>query len=86
MTDALLGQLQSALDAACTLERELSGGGMSRVFVTHEAALGGRVVVKVLRDDVVPDLSADRFAELDPRFAGLLWRSRGLARAMENPA
>ena len=33
-------QLQSALGTAYALERELGGGGMSRVFVATEAALG----------------------------------------------
>lgn len=36
------------LGAAYILERELGGGGMSRVFVAEEVALGRRVVVKVL--------------------------------------
>src|SRR5829696_9460479 len=41
-------QLQSTLGSAYTLERELGGGGMARVFVAEETALGRRVVVKVL--------------------------------------
>src|SRR6185503_16405412 len=47
MTD-LRDQLQSALGSAYALERELGGGGMSRVFVAREMALGRLVVVKVL--------------------------------------
>jgi eukaryotic-like serine/threonine-protein kinase len=54
-------QLQQALGAAYVIERELGGGGMSRVFVAHEAALGRKVVVKVLRPDLAEGLSADRF-------------------------
>ena len=41
-------QLQTALGVAYTIERELGGGGMSRVFVAHETALGRAVVVKIL--------------------------------------
>ena len=37
MTDALREQLQASLGAAYTLERELGGGGMSRVFVARDA-------------------------------------------------
>jgi Tol biopolymer transport system component/tRNA A-37 threonylcarbamoyl transferase component Bud32 len=54
-------RLQLALGAAYVIERELGGGGMSRVFVAHEAALGRKVVVKVLRPELAEGLSADRF-------------------------
>ena len=54
-------QLQRALGSAYVIERELGGGGMSRVFVAHEAALGRQVVVKVLRPDLAEALSAERF-------------------------
>ena len=40
--------LQSALGDAYRIERELGGGGMSRVFLAREQALGRAVVVKVL--------------------------------------
>ena len=36
--------LESALGAAYTIEREL-GGGMARVFVATETALGRRVAI-----------------------------------------
>jgi hypothetical protein len=48
MTDLLRDRLQSSLGAAYALERELGGGGMSRVFVAEDVALGRRIVVKVL--------------------------------------
>ena len=54
-------RLQRALGAAYTVERELGGGGMSRVFVADEAALGRKVVVKVLRPDLAEGLSSERF-------------------------
>ncbi|MEO5903977.1 MAG: hypothetical protein ABIQ55_08200 [Gemmatimonadaceae bacterium] len=46
MSDDLRTQLQTTLGAAYTLDRELGGGGMSRVFVAREMALGREVVVK----------------------------------------
>ena len=40
--------LQRALGDAFTITRELGGGGMSRVFLAREVALGREVVVKVV--------------------------------------
>jgi eukaryotic-like serine/threonine-protein kinase len=54
-------QLQSALGSAYTIERELGGGGMSRVFVATEHALGRRVVVKILAPELAAGISAERF-------------------------
>ena len=54
-------QLQDALEGAYTLERELPRGGMSRVFVARELALGRRVVIKVLAPELAATLSAERF-------------------------
>jgi serine/threonine protein kinase len=44
----LAERLQAVLGAAYRVERELGGGGMSRVFVAEDVELGRRVVVKVL--------------------------------------
>src|SRR5256885_12748962 len=44
----LLDQLTSSLSGTYTIEREIGGGGMSRVFVAQEKRLNRRVVVKVL--------------------------------------
>ena len=54
-------QLQSALGSAYDLRREMGGGGMSRVFVAHEASLGRDVVVKVLHPELAGGLSVERF-------------------------
>ena len=50
----LRSQLASTLGAAYRLERELGGGGMSRVFAAEETRLRRKVVVKVLS----PELAA----------------------------
>ena len=54
-------ELDAALHGRYTVERELGGGGMSRVFLAVETALARRVVIKVLPHDVVHELSAERF-------------------------
>ncbi len=57
----LRDQLQRTLGAGYTLERELGGGGMSRVFVATETSLGRRVVVKVVPGASAGSVSIDRF-------------------------
>ena len=61
MSPALRDSLQSLLGSAFRLDRELGGGGMSRVFVAHEPALKRDVVVKVLPSDLFSRRSAERF-------------------------
>ena len=53
--------LQHSLGAAFTVERELTGGGMSRVFVALDTALNRRVVVKILPPELAASVSTDRF-------------------------
>ncbi len=53
--------LAAALGRQYRIERELSGGGMSRVFVAEELALGRRVAVKVLPPELAEGITADRF-------------------------
>ena len=60
MTD-LQNRVARQLSGAYTLERELGGGGMSRVFVAEETALGRKVVVKVMSPELAEGLSAERF-------------------------
>lgn len=60
-SNELQSQLQTSLGAAYTLERELGGGGMSRVFVANETGLGRRVVVKVLAPELAEGISLERF-------------------------
>ena len=54
-------RIQVALGGGYRVERELGGGGMSRVFVAEEIALGRRVVVKVLPPEMGAGVNAERF-------------------------
>jgi serine/threonine protein kinase len=54
-------RLRAALADRYALERELGGGGMSRVFVAQETALGRKVVIKVFPPEFAAALSVDRF-------------------------
>ena len=57
----LRDQLQATLSGSYTLERELGGGGMARVFVAEETALGRKVVIKVLPLETAAQVSLERF-------------------------
>jgi hypothetical protein len=57
----LRDQLQETLSGSYTLERELGGGGMSRVFVATESALGREIVIKVLPAETGNTVSVERF-------------------------
>ena len=60
MTD-FLAELQAHFADRYTIERELGGGGMSRVVLARDARLDRRVVVKLLPPSVTATLSAERF-------------------------
>jgi len=57
----LLDDLQDSLGGAYRLLRELGGGGMSRVYLAEETALGRQVVIKVLPPDLAAGISVERF-------------------------
>jgi serine/threonine-protein kinase len=59
--DALRDTLQTTLGTSYTIERELGGGGMSRVFVADDVTLGRKVVVKILAPDLAEGVSLERF-------------------------
>ena len=61
MSADIRAKLEEALGSAYTLDRELGGGGMSRVFVGVERALNRAVVVKVLPAEMAGHLSVERF-------------------------
>jgi eukaryotic-like serine/threonine-protein kinase len=55
-------RLAAALADRYRIERELGGGGMSRVFLAQETALSRPVVIKVVAAALSEGLSAERFA------------------------
>jgi tRNA A-37 threonylcarbamoyl transferase component Bud32 len=57
----LQGRLQAHLGASHSIQSELGGGGMSRVFVAEDVALKRRVVVKVLNPALAATVSVARF-------------------------
>ena len=57
----LAARLQSALGESYRIDRELGGGGMSRVFLAEEARLGRKVVVKVLPPEMSAAVQTERF-------------------------
>jgi eukaryotic-like serine/threonine-protein kinase len=61
MRPLLQQELQSALGTEYTIDRELPRGGMSRVFLANENALGRKVVIKVLAPELAATLSVERF-------------------------
>ena len=56
-------RLQEALGDAYRLERELGGGGMSRLFLAEESSLHRKVVVKILPPEFASEVSAARFRQ-----------------------
>ncbi len=62
MTEPTLrDQLQASLGTAYTIQRELGGGGMSRVFLARDESLGRDIVIKVLPRELAAEMSAERF-------------------------
>jgi TolB-like protein/tetratricopeptide (TPR) repeat protein len=53
--------LQTTLGSGYTVERELGGGGMSRVFVARDRTLDRSIVVKVLPAEAAADVPIERF-------------------------
>jgi serine/threonine protein kinase len=53
--------LRESLSGTYEIERELSGAGMSRVFVATDRALGRRVVIKVLPPELTAGVNRERF-------------------------
>jgi len=58
----LLPLVQASLGTTYVVEQEIGGGGMSRVFIAHEPALGRKVVVKLLSPELAAGMNAERFA------------------------
>jgi serine/threonine-protein kinase len=74
MAEALRDKLQAALGDRYTLERELGGGGMSRVFVATDTTLGRALAVKIVPGETAAGVSLDRF-----------WREIQVAARLQHP-
>jgi serine/threonine protein kinase len=61
MSDELFARLEAL--PGYRIERELGGGGMSRVFLAEETALGRRVAIKVLESQGGASVDAERFRQ-----------------------
>ena len=57
----ILNQLTESLGSQYRIERELGGGGMSRVFLAEETALARKVVIKVLPPEMAAGVNQERF-------------------------
>jgi tetratricopeptide (TPR) repeat protein/tRNA A-37 threonylcarbamoyl transferase component Bud32 len=71
LTFDLRSQLQKSLGDAYRIERELGGGGMSRVFEAEEVRLKRQVAIKVLSPELAQGLSVERFEREIQTVAGL---------------
>ena len=61
MPDAFLPRLQAALGATYVVERELTAGGQSRLFLARDANLPRQVVIKLLPPELAGDVAQQRF-------------------------
>jgi tetratricopeptide (TPR) repeat protein len=61
MMTNLREQVERSLGDGYSIDRELGGGGMSRVFVAHDATLHRDVVIKVLPPELLAGVNLERF-------------------------
>jgi TolB-like protein len=61
VSDSLESQLRQILAGTHTVERELFGGALSRVFLGRELRFNRQVVIKVLPPDFAAGVSVERF-------------------------
>ena len=71
MNDPVFDILTEAFGDTYRLERELPGGGMSRVFVLHDKTLSREIVVKILSPALAATISVERFRREILMAAGL---------------
>jgi len=53
--------LEESLGTSYTIQRELGGGGMSRVFLARDESLARDIVIKVLPRELAAEMSVERF-------------------------
>jgi serine/threonine-protein kinase len=61
LSDSLESQLRQTLAGTHTVDRELFGGGLSRLFLGSELRFNRQVVIKVLPPEFIAGISAERF-------------------------
>jgi serine/threonine protein kinase len=61
MADAFLATLQAALGDDFVVERELTAGGQSRLFLARDADLPRQVVIKLLPPELAGEVAMKRF-------------------------
>ena len=71
MSASFQEHLELALGDEYRVVRELGGGGMSRVFLATEVALGRQVVIKVLTPELAAGVNRERFRREVQLAAGL---------------
>ena len=54
-------QVRESLSHSYDIERELGGGGMSRVYVATDRSLGRKIVIKVLSPELTESVNRQRF-------------------------
>ena len=57
----LLSHLEAHFGGAYDIERELGGGGMSRVVLARDTHLDRKVVIKILPQSLTAGISTERF-------------------------
>ena len=58
---SLQDELQTSLASSYRVDREIGGGGMSRVYAAEDLALGRTVVIKLLAPDLCGVVNVERF-------------------------
>lgn len=61
MTEDIRAQVQESLGESYTIDSEIGGGGMSRVFAATDTSLGRTVVIKVLAPELAAAVNVERF-------------------------
>ena len=61
MPEDFVSRLQSAIGAGYVVDRELTAGGQSRLFLASDAHLPRRVVIKVLPPELAGEIALKRF-------------------------
>lgn len=61
MSEEVRAQIQKSLGDDYSIDREIGGGGMSRVFAATDVALGRPVVIKILAPELGAAVNLERF-------------------------